>query len=373
MRQPAPTARPGRPETRDRAPRSVDDPALDRRRARRRQRRADRLAVVERRQRHPRPQHGRLPRQHRAPDRPARRVLGAAAGAAARPDPVDRALRRLRPAHRLAPLERPRLPLPRARARRLLGVGLRRARQAAAVEGDLADAHRRHLPRHDHRHDRHRAADRGRRQLDRGRAPARALRGLVRDPPHRLRLDRARLVPPDPDRQRARRRPSRRRLLARPLSRDAGAARRLPRARAVRQRVPLPAARRRTSSTRAPASSRSASRAGGSTGCAPRPASSSSGASSAATAGGRRTRSRSRPRPTAARCGSRSRTSATSPAAQRTIRPGTRVVAEGPFGVFTDAMRRRPKVGADRRRHRDHTDPLAARGDGRATSSSSTA
>ena len=26
------------------------------------------------------------------------------------------------------------------------------------------------------------------------------------------------------------------------------------------------------------------------------------------------------------------------------IRPGTRVVAEGPFGVFTDAMRRRPKV-----------------------------
>ena len=38
----------------------------------------------------------------------------------------------------------------------------------------------------------------------------------------------------------------------------------------------------------------------------------------------------------------------TSRAASPTIRPGTRVVAEGPFGVFTDAARRRDEGGADR-------------------------
>ena len=83
---------------------------------------------------------------------------------------------------------------------------------------------------------------------------------------------------------------------------------------------------------------------GVSTACARRRGSSSSGASSHAAAGGPRTRSRS-PRPrTAARCGSRSRTSATSPSRAGSIPVGTRVVAEGPFGVFTDAVRRRPKV-----------------------------
>ena len=52
------------------------------------------------------------------------------------------------------------------------------------------------------------------------------------------------------------------------------------------------------------------------------------------------------------------------------IPPGTRVVAEGPFGVFTDE-RAPPRQGAaDRRRHRDHADPRAARDDGAATSSS---
>ena len=45
----------------------------------------------------------------------------------------------------------------------------------------------------------------------------------------RVRRDRARVVPPDPDRQRARPRHGRRRLLARALRRDARAARRLPR------------------------------------------------------------------------------------------------------------------------------------------------
>ena len=172
---------------------------------RRRQCRVDRLAVVGRRQRHARAQHGRLPRQHRAHHRAARRVLGAAPGSVARANPLGRALGRLRSPHRLAPLERARLPLPRARPCRLLGLGLRGARQAAAVDGDLADADGRHLSGHDHRDDRHLLADRRRRQLGRRRAAPCALRGLVRDPSHRLRVDRARVVPPDPDGQRARR------------------------------------------------------------------------------------------------------------------------------------------------------------------------
>ena len=41
------------------------------------------------------------------------------------------------------------------------------------TQGDLADDHGRHLPRHDHRHDRHGTDDRRRAQLDRDRAQAR--------------------------------------------------------------------------------------------------------------------------------------------------------------------------------------------------------
>ena len=55
-----------------------------------------------------------------------------------------------------------------------------------------------------------------------------------------------------------------------------------------------------------------------------------------AAAGGRRTRSRSRPRRTAARSGSRSRPRRLHRASIGDDPAGTRVVAEGPFGVFTD-------------------------------------
>ena len=43
------------------------------------------------------------------------------------------------------------------------------------------------------------------------------------------------------------------------------------------------------------------------------------------------------------------------------IEPGTRVVAEGPFGVFTRDVRHREKVASDRGRHRHHADPRAPR------------
>ena len=182
---------------------------------------------------------------HRPPDRPSRRVLGAPAGAAARADPVGRAYRRARPAHRLAPLERPRLPLPRPRSRRLLGLGLCRARPAAADDGDLADAHRRHLPGDDHGHGRD--------------GPARAVvvssvvvvRRRVRyEAWYAIHLTVYLAIAlawfhqiPTGNELVARR--GRRRLVARPLSRDAGPARRLPRRRARRQRLPVPAPRGR--------------------------------------------------------------------------------------------------------------------------------
>ena len=127
-----------------------------------------------------------------------------APGRPPRADPVDRAARRLRPSHRLAPPERPRLPVPRARARGRDRDRLRGARPSVdPARGRLDD-------------DR---ATRGwsppgsglpcsslvvvssivivRRRL--------SLRVVVRRAPARLRRDRARLVPPDPDRQRARR------------------------------------------------------------------------------------------------------------------------------------------------------------------------
>ena len=126
-------------------------------------------------------------------------------------------------------------------------------------------------PGHDHGDDRHGAAARGRRQLDRDRAPPAALRGVVRGPLARLRRHRARVVPPDPDRQRARARPPRRRLLARALPRHARVLIVFRVLVPLAQRVPLPAARRRGDRRRARASSRCESAAAGSNGSRAQP------------------------------------------------------------------------------------------------------
>ena len=60
-----------------------------------------------------------------------------------------------------------------------------------------------------------------------------------------------------------------------------------------------------------------------------------------AAAGPGRTPTRSRPRPTAAACGSPSRTSATAAAPWPGLRPGTRVLVEGPYGRLSAAARTR--------------------------------
>ena len=75
-----------------------------------------------------------------------------------------------------------------------------------------------------------------------------------------------------------------------------------------------------------------------------RRASSCCGGSSRRAAGGSRIRSRSPRSPPMIRCGSPSRPSATSLAAIGELEPGTRVFAEGPFGVFTSEARRRREV-----------------------------
>ena len=62
--------------------------------------------------------------------------------------------------------------------------------------------------------------------------------------------------------------------------------------------------------------------------------------------------------------------------ALRALRPGTRVIAEGPFGGVHRGGAAAPARAADRRRRRHHPDPRAARGHAgrrRATSPSSTA
>ena len=200
----------------------------------------DRLAVVARRQRERRPHRGGRTDERRTDHRPARRVPRARPGRAALPDPVARAAGRVRPAHRLAPLQRLALPRPRDRPRRVLRLGLRAARPLLARQGDLDAARERHLSRDDHGHRRDRAVDRRRRQLGRDREAAAPLRGLVCRAFHRVRGDRARLVPPDPDRQRARSRHRRGRLLARPVRGGARLPRRLPRGAAARQRAALP-------------------------------------------------------------------------------------------------------------------------------------
>ena len=107
----------------------------------------------------------------------------------------------------------------------------REDRRSGGFSGTLSAAVSRHLPvpRHDHRDGRHRAPRRRRRDLGRRRAPQALLRVVVRDPLHRVRGDRALVVPHDPGRQRARDRPDRGRLLAQPLRARARARPLLPR------------------------------------------------------------------------------------------------------------------------------------------------
>ena len=62
------------------------------------------------------------------------------------------------------------------------------------------------------------------------------------------------------------------------------------------------------------------------------------------------------------RCGSPSRTSVTAARSARALRPGTRVLVEGPYGRLTAAARTRPQGRADRRRRRHHPAARAGRG-----------
>ena len=107
--------------------------------------------------------------------------------------------------------------------------------------------------------------------VDRDRAAPAALRVVVRRPPARLRGDRARVVPPDPDRQRARARHDRGRLLARRStsrrSRCSSSSASSPRS-STRSATGCASPR---SSRRGRASSRSGSPAAASTGCARAP------------------------------------------------------------------------------------------------------
>ena len=96
--------------------------------------------------------------------------------------------------------------------------------------------------------------------------------------------------------------------------------------------------------SRAPESCRCESRGATSSAWARTPGSSSSGAFSPGEPGAPRTRSRCRRRPTAARCASPSRALGDHTARIAQIEPGTRVLAEGPFGVFTDDRRRGDKA-----------------------------
>ena len=77
------------------------------------------------------------------------------------------------------------------------------------------DARWRRLPGHDHRDGRNRSAHRRRGDLGRDRPAPSSLRGLVRGAPARVRRDCACVVPSDSDRERARPRSRRGRLLAR--------------------------------------------------------------------------------------------------------------------------------------------------------------
>ena len=93
---------------------------------------------------------------------------------------------------RLASLERPPVHRPRRRARRSDRMGLCADGQGAGHQGDLDDARRRRLSRHDHGDDRHCDAHRRRRDLSGDRATTPQLRVVVRRSPSRLRRNRSR-------------------------------------------------------------------------------------------------------------------------------------------------------------------------------------
>src|SRR5439155_10305508 len=169
-----------------------------------------------------------------------RLVRRADPGAPARAAALARAARRLRPAQRLASLERTRDARSRARARRPLHLGLLADGQGLAAEGGLDDARRWDLSRDDHGDRRDVPARRGGRLLRRDRQAPPALRDLVCGALRRVCRDRARLVPPDSYRQRARARPRRGRLLARALPGHARTAPLVPSPRAVWEGGPPP-------------------------------------------------------------------------------------------------------------------------------------
>ncbi len=206
-----------------------------------RQRRRDCLDLGRRwrrRARLPLAQLRRGPARPGAHHRASRRLPGARRGPAAGAAPLPGTARRLRPPDLLASLERARGARPRARPRRVLGLGLRQAGPALVLSRVLELAHappaellvdrrrardvddargrrlqprgnrgqaRAHLslPRHHHRDGRDLAADRRGRHLARRRAPAALLRVVVRRALHGVRRHRARVVPRDPRRQRA--------------------------------------------------------------------------------------------------------------------------------------------------------------------------
>ena len=67
-----------------------------------------------------------------------------------------------------------------------------------------------------------------------------------------------------------------------------------------------------------------------------------------------------RPPPARTGCASPSRRPGTTAAPWRGLRPGTRVVAEGPYGALTAAVRAQAQGAADRRRRRHHPAARAA-------------
>ena len=170
------------------------------------------------------------------------------------------------------------------------------------------------------------------------------LRALVRGPPHRLRGDRARLVPRDPDGGDLALNPARR-LLARPLLRHAGAHRASGWRSPLVHGLPLPAAGRRGDRREGPevVSLRMAGRRLDRLRRPPGPVLPLALPHRAAT-GGRRTRSRSRRPPTAARCGSASRPPATTPRGSARSRSGRASSPRGRSARFTDGARRRGKA-----------------------------
>ena len=74
------------------------------------------------------------------------------------------------------------------------------------------------------------------------------------------------------------------------------------------------------------------------------------------------TPTRCRPRRTAAACGSPSRRSATAAPGCATLRPGTRVLVEGPYGRLSARARTRAQGRVDRRRRRRHAAACPGRG-----------